>query len=420
VQGQGGSNLGQLEEARRSYQRALDLYARLPVTPESTPDMRGKVADVLSALSRIEFNANREDAAEPFSRRMLDLLGRGSDDAATRMRYAVGERSLGEIRMRQGRTAEALTLIESASQALADLRSSGYSDKNLPAEIATTQERLARTKVFAGDLDGALSTFQDLLRNAEPCDQHAPPGACRTLAVRLSWTADVYGAVDRPNLGELEKAATLYQQALDIQEGIAAQDPQDRQARFNLAARYGKLGDAVWRSDPKRAIDLYDRALATAQALASKEQVTIFRVAYLQAITRPLIQLGRTAEARRALSELWQVASTEPQSTAYADRLGEIGAQALWPPLMVAEGKREDARRALEKLIQDTQKLRSENPTDLTPVFYLANLNRDLAAISSGDERRQALLRSAEAWHSWPATSFTLREEQRDLAAASR
>jgi hypothetical protein len=30
------------------------------------------------------------------------------------------------------------------------------------------------------------------------------------------------------------------------------------------------------------------------------------------------------------------------------------------------------------------------------------------------------LLKSAAAWHSWPATSFTRREEQKDLTAAGQ
>ena len=421
VQGQSTANLGQLEEARQSYRRALDLYARVPVTRQSPPDMRRHVAEALLALSKLEFTAYREEAAEPFSVRMLDLLGRGSGDAPTRMLRSAGERNLAEIRMKQGRVEEALALMESARQTLVDLRSSGYSNKNLAAEIATSEERLARTKVSAGDLDGALSTFQELLRSAKPCGEQIPPdGVCRTLAVWQSAAADVYGALDRPNLGEPGKAAMLYLQAIHIHERLVSQDAQDRKARFDLAGRYGKLGDAVWTSDPKDALGLYERALATAQSLASKEQVTILRASYLVAITRPLIRLGRTAEARKALSELSKLESAEPPATSYADRLGQIEEQALWPPLLVAEGKREDARRALERLTQETEKLHREKPTDLTPVFLLSTYCRDIAAISSGDARRRALMRSADAWHSWPGTSFTRREEERDRAAASR
>jgi hypothetical protein len=40
--------------------------------------------------------------------------------------------------------------------------------------------------------------------------------------------------------------------------------------------------------------------------------------------------------------------------------------------------------------------------------------------MTRGQERRDALLKSATAWHSWPATSYTKRKEQKDLAAANR
>ncbi len=35
-----GGNLGKVDDARRSYQRALDLYARLRVNRQSPPDVR--------------------------------------------------------------------------------------------------------------------------------------------------------------------------------------------------------------------------------------------------------------------------------------------------------------------------------------------------------------------------------------------
>jgi len=378
------------------------------------------VASVLLASGRLEYNAYREDAAEASTRRMLDLVGAGGPDPATRMLRALGERSLGDIRLRQGRATEALTLMESAKRALVDLQSSRYTDASLGAEIAVTQERLARARIFTGDLDGALTDFLELLQSTAACDGQAPAGpSCRALGVRLSWTADVYGALDRPNLNQPAKAATLYEQALHIQERLAALDDHDRQARFDLAARCGKLGDAVWSADPERALSLYERALTTAKTLASKEQLEILRNSYLIAISRPLIKLGRIVEARKVLTEALALGKADAQSP-YADRIGDIAVREIWPTLLLAEGKLAEAQRALVDLIRDTHALRAANPHDLTPIYFLSESYRLLASITTGSERRDALRHSAAAWHSWPATTFTAREEQKDLAAADR
>jgi len=60
----GAANLGEVEEARRSYHRALDLYARLPVNRESPPDLRRKYAAALYSLVSLEYNANHQDVAD--------------------------------------------------------------------------------------------------------------------------------------------------------------------------------------------------------------------------------------------------------------------------------------------------------------------------------------------------------------------
>jgi hypothetical protein len=40
--------------------------------------------------------------------------------------------------------------------------------------------------------------------------------------------------------------------------------------------------------------------------------------------------------------------------------------------------------------------------------------------MTTGPERREVLLASAATWHSWPATSYTTREEEKDRAAANQ
>lgn len=339
----GTANLGQLDDARRSYQNALDLYERLPARARAAETVRRDVANTLLARSRLEYDAYHEDVAETFARRMLDALGDGAE-SQTRLLRAVGERNLSDIRLRQGRTAEALGLLRSTTEVLAELQRSGYAAATVPLEM---------------------------------------------------------------------------QEAIEISERAVAVDAKDRQARFDLAARYGKLGDAVWSTDPARALLLDDKALATAKTLASSEQIDILHDSYITAISRPLIKLGRTAEARKTLLEALAADKTDEQSQ-YADRVGELSVQAIWPALLIAEGKRDEARRSLGDVISRFEALRTGHPEDLTLIHYLAGCYRTLAAITSGAERRDTLLKSAAAWHSWPATSFTKREEQADLDAAGR
>ncbi len=419
VQGRAGrANLGQLDDARRSYQRAIDLYSGLPVTAASPEDLRRRLATVLLAYGRLEYSAYHEDVAERFTRRMLDVLPDRAGEPETRMLQAIGVRSLGDALLGQGHAAESLASIESARRMLLDLQTSHYEDARLPDEIAITRERLARARVYAGDLEGAAADFDALLRDTPACtDENPSTPACRVLAVRLLWAGDVYAAVDRPNLHDPAKAAPLYEQAVRIRERLAALDDHDRQVRFDLAASYGKLGDAVWESDPKRALNLYDRALGTAKTLASKEQLEILKDSYLQAISRPLTELHRFGEARSALSEALERGKTDATSK-YEDRLSEAFVKTMWCRLLRAEGKLDEARRALDQNIHDVRALRAGHPGDLEAIAYLSDAYRLRASITSGAERRDALLESAAVWHSWPATSFTRRQEQQDLDAA--
>jgi eukaryotic-like serine/threonine-protein kinase len=421
VQGRTGTaNLGQLDDARRSYQRAIDLYVGLPVTASSAADLRRRLANALLAYGRLEYNAYHEDVAERFTRRMLDILSDGAAEPATRMLQALGSRSLADIFLRQGHTADALGSLEFARRTLLDLQAVHYDDARLPAEIASTRERLARARVYAGDLDGAAVDFQALLQDTPACtDENPAAPACRTLAVRLIWTGDVYAAVDRPNLHDPAKAAPLYERAVHIRERQAALDDHDRQVRFDLAASYGKLGDAVWESDPKRALDLYDRALGTAKTLASKEQLEILKDSYLQAISRPLIALHRLGEAQNALGETLKRAKTDSTSQ-YDDQLTEAFVKTMWCRLLRAEGKPDAARLALDQVIHDLRVLQADHRDSLETIADLSDAYRLLASITSGAERRDAFLKSAAAWHSWPPTSFTRREEQRDLDAAGQ
>jgi len=421
VQGHFGlANLGQMEDARRSYQRGLDLYARIPVTERSPLDLRVKRARLLGLFGWFEYSLDHADAAEKLTRDSLALIADRDADGPTRRLRANFESNLGNIRLKQGHAAQAVALFESVIRTLGELRASGFADPGLPATQQVVEERLARAKVYNGDLDGALNDFMRLLQNSAPCDERATPNTvCRNLGYRFSWAGDVYAAVDRPNLNEPEKAAPLYEQAVAIEERLTAIDPHDDGARFDLYNRYGKLADALWSIEPARAYALYHRSFDLGKTLTSKVQVQILDDAFYLAASKPLIRLGRTAEARQILTEGLKRVKTNAQS-AYDDRLAEIYLRTLWPSLLLAEGNAAGAKQALSDVIRDTEEIRAGHREDLTPIHYLSVEFRLFASMTSGQERRDALLKSAAAWHSWPATSFTTREEQKDLAAANK
>jgi hypothetical protein len=328
--------------------------------------------------------------------------------------------SLGDLQVKLGRAVTAVALIESADRTLGELRSSGYQDPDLARNSTYTRDRLARAKISTGDLDGALAIYLDQIATSEPCNDDGPPTAsCLSLATRFERAGDVYSGQGRPNLNEPEKAVRVSELMVRVSERFVATDAQNRGARFQLAARLGKLGDVLWRIDPRRALDLYDRALTTARTLASKEQMAILQDSYDVAISRPLILLGRTVEARKVLIPAIERGKTDA-SAPYSDRIGDIGVRNEYPHLLVAEHKPAEARAFLQTLIEEIEPLRASHPEDLMPTFLLSDAYRQLASISAGSERRNAYLRSAAVWNAWPATSFTRREAQRDIDAAGQ
>jgi eukaryotic-like serine/threonine-protein kinase len=417
----GISNLGRLDDARRSFQSATDLYARVPVTRQSPETERHDAAWALFLWSRMEFNAGNYDKTETLDRRAMDLLGANPQAPPNRLLYAMGQRCLGEVRAKDGHTAEALRLTETAYQTMLGLRSVASPPRDLSYETANTEDRLVRLKVLTGDLDGALATYQQLVRDAGQCDEHGPlSGACRELAFRLRWVAGVYTSEQAPNLGDRDEGIPFYEHSMRLEERMAAADAQDRQMQFQLASTSGLLGDAIWTTDPKRALDLYGRVMAIGKGLAAKEQFDNLRENYLASVSRPLVRLRRTAEARKALTEYKQLAGSHPPSKLFVDQLSDIQDRALWPPLLWAEGNHEEAVELLRGIVRDSEKLHTDHPQEFSAVFFLCQYYRDLASRVGGEERRQALLKSAESWHSWPATSFTKREEEKDRREAER
>jgi hypothetical protein len=100
--------------------------------------------------------------------------------------------------------------------------------------------------------------------------------------------------------------------------------------------------------------------------------------------------------------------------------LSEQFVKMMWCRLLLAEGKSAEAHMLLDQIIRDLHLLQSDHPDSLEAIWDLSAAYRLLASMTTGPERRDALLGSAAVLHSWPATSFTTHEEQKDRAAANQ
>ena len=119
-----------------------------------------------------------------------------------------------------------------------------------------------------------------------------------------NWTADVYAAVDRPNLNEPGKAAPLYEQALHIKERFAAAGRPTIARRASTWRR--ATANSVTRSGgriPNALSSCTNGRSPRRRRWCRKSNSRSCGVRISSAISRPLIQLGRTAEARKALTE---------------------------------------------------------------------------------------------------------------------
>jgi hypothetical protein len=128
-------------------------------------------------LGRLEVNAGREDAAEPITRCMLDLLKDAAPDPATRKQRASRTEPWGDS-SRPSVDRGGLALLESSRNTLLDLRSKGYNDKTWQIKL-TSASSAWRAKVAAGDLDGALNGLLELVRKPAPTTNRLRRGRCR-------------------------------------------------------------------------------------------------------------------------------------------------------------------------------------------------------------------------------------------------
>jgi tetratricopeptide (TPR) repeat protein len=154
---------------------------------------------------------------------------------------------------------------------------------------------------FSGDPEGALNAIEEARGHAESL---SPPTHGNSAALfNVLWRQGVIlGEDGQINLNRPDEAIVVLQEAFDIIEGLANQDPNDASSRVLFKSSGRELGDILRWRDPERALAVYDRALSRLGEIKNKNQQSRLGEAELMASSSyALRRLHRDAEANRRI-----------------------------------------------------------------------------------------------------------------------
>ena len=290
----------------------------------------------------------------------------------------------------------------------------------------TTLSVLGAARWQSGDLDGALKTTLGAieLQEVEAAGGHA------SLRINLANGYNVEGMIlgradAEPSLGRSSEALSDFQKALHIAEDLARKDPLDYLGR-NAVAVFGlEVGNTLRRTDPRKALTVYDHALARIREANISTSTQRDEAELLAGSSYSVRWLGREKEARRRIDKALELLSqarrypsdkVEPMSDAYdvlraqADDLAETGQTVK-------------AIEAYQQLLDKLMAWRPDVQNDLRDATCLSRTWTGLAILlrraGRVDDAAQVEKQRAELFNHWraklPNGDFLIRQSLRQI-----
>jgi serine/threonine protein kinase len=291
---------------------------------------------------------------------------------------------------------------------------------------------LADTLRQSGDLEGALKTADETVELQEPQAAEGHPAMLINLGDALISKGMILGRADaEPSLGRSDEAFAAFQRAVDIADELARKDSVDYLSRHKEAAYALESGNLLRHRDARKALAVYDQALARIREAKSNSSTRQHDEAELLAASSyPLRWTGRTSEAQRRIELAFQMLhqahiypadKIEPMSDAYhalqaqADHYSETG----------------QMHRAVDAYRQLLNKLAvwgSKPETDLRDATCLSRTWTALANLlrrtGQADEAARLEAQRTELWNHWsgelPNAQFLLRQSLAQITAPGR
>lgn len=272
--GSGNSNIGDVDGALASYQKARELY-------ETASRVGGSntIADkhnAIIAMNRIAdaYSVKGEVArATDMYREALSLsealLTERSEDVQARRDVSLSYSRIGEMLSQQPHPEQALPYLEKALELARAVAATEEGKERYPFDVSVGLNKLAYLHARLGQDDEAKNCFEGILSETKSIVEAQPQNskAIRGMAVAYDGIAQL---LRRQN--QLDESLLYMRKSLDISEELSAADPVNAQAQRDVYIGYSSI--AVVESELKKVDEAaadFERAVAIARKLHERD-----------------------------------------------------------------------------------------------------------------------------------------------------
>ena len=157
-----------------------------------------------------------------------------------------------------------------------------------------------------GDPESALKEIRESVKALEPATGNNELRVTMNYVLALIRQGRILGEDGEINLGRPGEAVESLDHAFRIADVFVHADANDQNSRGRVAMAGVLMGDILWHSNPRRALDVYDHSLRHIREVPGNPSLQRFEVSALAGSSSPLRRMGRGIEARQRLDEAFR------------------------------------------------------------------------------------------------------------------
>ncbi len=447
---------GQLSEARRSFEQAVDISKRLATQKPSQTEWQHNLATSYQQIGNVfaaEGNLTKALEAYEDSRKILETLieqdstnslwqrdlsgalekigdvqsrqGKTTEALQTHQRalvirqafsekdpgenqwrrdLAISHAKLGGVLMRQGKLNEAYQAFKNSHDLVASLTKLDPNNQSWQSDLSTTFLRIGDVLTRQGKLAEALEAYQNCYAIRKSLVERDSANSIwqNDLSVSLSKVGDVL-----ETQGKHEEATKAYYASLEIKKALANQNPSNVTLQSGISINLEKVGDVLMAEGKvAEALHIYQDTLALRRTLADKDASNAGwkrgLCSSLEKVGNALAELGSIGDARKAYQEALLIRKTlADQDTSNLSARHELSTVLeKLGTLSLSQGELSDALRPYTESLEIREELVNRDPGSVEWQKALAQILEQLGEVAQQqgqtDLARQHYQRSLE------------------------